>query len=293
MKTHNIDAVLKETLKSNEVPPLGLIHQAKFAAMERKRGGNRLIRTLAVAALCIFLIGGSITAFATNFLGLRDLILPGGEEENYPIQLISMQGFAGSKEHAAAVEWQNFLSTYDVQAALEIIGNDWSSIPEPYRQYGAYSMEMVEKIREITDKYGLSLFGKMTDLAQEALQASIADGPLFTDDSIWFGGYLFECGTFQFDAGFDEPLFQFRSSRKGVFDNVFLNIGNIANYNEWNYKNAHGTLLLLMQSGEKSLILLETDTAFIVVNVMAGTDDIFARAELEHLADLIHFEHLR
>jgi len=269
MKTHDIDAVLKETLKSNEIPPIGLIHRAKFAAMEQRQGGNRLARSLAVVALCIFLVGGSITAFATNFLGLRNLILPGGEPST---QLISLQGFAGSKEHAAAAEWQSFLSTYDVAAVVAALGNNWGDVPEEYRPYGAYDMTMAEKIREIAGKYELSLFGKMSDLAQEELQAGIATGPLFTDDSIWFGGYLYESGTFQFDAGHGDLGFQFRSSRKGVFDNVFLNIGDIANYSEWNYKNAQGTPLLLMQSGDKSLILLETDTAFIVVNVLAGTD---------------------
>ena len=288
---HDIDAILKKTLQSNEIPPPGLVYRAKYAADNgRQKGGKRLVRALVIAAVCIFLVGGSITAFATNFLGLRDLLLPGTEEA---IQLISFQGFAGSREYAAAAEWQNFLNTYDAQAAAAAAGNDWGGVPEEYRDYRAYDMTMAEKIREITGKYGLSLFGKSTDLAQEALQASIANGPLFTDKSIRFGGYLFESGTFQFDAEQGNLTFQFRSSRKGVFDNVFLNIGDIAEYAQWNYKNAQGTPLLLMQSSQKSLIFSETDTAFIVVNVLAGTKDSFARGELEHLADLIAFGQLR
>ena len=292
MKTHEFDAILKDTLQSNEIPPPGLIYRAKYAAAGGGQRVKHLARTLAVAAACIFLVGGSVTAYATNFLGLRDLILRGAKPDP-SVQLISLQGFAGSREYAAAAEWQNFLSTYDAQAAAAAAGNDWGGVPEEYRDYRAYDMTMAEKIREITGKYGLSLFGKSTDLAQEALQASIANGPLFTDKSIRFGGYLFESGTFQFDAEQGNLIFQFRSSRKGVFDNVFLNVGDIAQYAEWNYTNAHGTPLLLLQSREKSLILLETDAAFIVVNVLAGTDGLFARGELEHLADLIDFGQLK
>ena len=285
---HEFDAILKDTLQSNEIPPPGLVYQAKYAAREQRR--NHFVRTLTVAATCIFLIGGSITAFATNFLGLRDLILPGSKPAT---QLISLQGFTGSPEYAAAAEWQSFLNTYDAQAAAAAAGGDWGDVPEEYRDYRAFDMTMVEKIREIAGKYGLALFGKRTDLAQEALQARIAGGPLFTDDSISFGGYLFESGTFQFDAEQGDLIFQFRSSRKGVFDNVFLNAGDIAGYAEWNYTNAQGTPLLLLQSRDKSLILLETGTAFLAVNVLAGTDSLFARGELEHLADLIDFGQLK
>jgi len=287
----------------NETPPLALIHQAKNAASNgrqgaQRQGSSRLRKGLVAAAACVFIVAGSITAFATNLFGLRDLVLPGGEQSD---QMISLQGFMGSAEHNAAAEWKSFLDAYDVEAALEAAGNDWGDVPEAYRMYGAYDLEMTGKIDEIAGKYGLSLFGEFFARTQEELQASIADGPLFTDASIWFEGYQFESGTFQFDAGYGDLMFQFRSSRKGVFDNVFLPVGDAAEYAEWNYENAHGTPLLLMQSGHKSLILLETDAAFIVVNVLAGNDGLgwggtafpFDSGKLERLADLIEFAQLK
>ena len=304
MKTHDIDLLLKEALQSKELPPPALIHQVKSVAnleapRKQRRCGSRLLRNLAIAAFCL-VIGVSAIAFPANFFGLRDLILPDTETdtiiierpdgalEELSVQLISLQGFAGSPEHAAAVAWQNFLDTYDIEATLGATDNSWGEVPEQYWVYGAYSLEMVDKIHEIMERYGLALFGERLDIrTPEELQASIAYGPLFSDDSIWFAGYQFTCGTFQFDGQFGEIGFQVRSSRKGVFDNVFLNIGNIADYTEWNYENVHGTQLLLMQSDHKSLILLETEMTFIIVNIMTGT------IELEQFADLIDFGQLR
>ena len=313
----DVDTILKEALQSNELPPPVLIHQVKAAAEDakrnkQKRGGSRLLKQLAVAALCL-IVGLSATALATNFFGLWDLALPDpelsffvehpdGTVEEQPVQLISLQGFAGSPEHAAGVAWQTFLNAYDLEATLAATGNSWGDVPEQYWMYGAYSLEMVEKIHEIAERYELSLLGAMLDIrTQEEFQKSIASGPLFADDSVGFMGYLFESGTFRLDGYFEKIGFQLGSSRKGVFDNVFLNVGDIANFEEWNYENVHGTTLLLMQRDYQSLIFLETETAFITVNILAGTEGNrlytgaapFTRDEMEQFADLIHFEHLR
>jgi hypothetical protein len=220
--------------------------------------------------------------------------LSDGTTEERSQQLVSLQGFAGSPEHAAAVEWQDFINSYDVVAAAAAVDatEDWGGVPERYRHYGVFSLEMVAKVDEITEKHGLSLFGEMLELNnKDEFLESIAFGPIFTDSRIEFMGYQFSSGTFQFD-GWGLVDFQFRASRKGVFDNVFLNIRSVDDYTDWNYNNAHGYELVLTQSGYKSLILLETDIFFIAVNIMAGTDS-FSQADLENFADMIDFSQLR
>ena len=314
MSNKNIDALLKDSLTSNELPPPDLMNQMKSAAREReahRRGRKRFWGGLAVAALCLSIVV-SAAAVGTNFFGLRDLTLPDPEHvfpiehpngtlEEQPITLISMQGFTGSPEHAAATAWQTFLNDYDLMATLAATGNDWGDVPREYWIYGAYSMEMVEKIHEILETYDLTLLGEMLDLrTPEEFFSSIAYGPLFGDASIWGMGYLFESGTFGMDGFFDSIGFQIRASRKGVFDNVALNVGDMANISEWHYENIHGAALLLAQSAHQSLIFFESETTFVTVNILIGAEGNewglsapFTPGNLEQFADLIDFGQLR
>jgi len=319
MKTNDIDIILSESLKTNELPPQEMMFNIKSVANGRltsrhTKRGKRTMKVFVVAATVCLIFGFTITAIATNFFGLRDLALPQPEDEivhifekpdgtivERPQQLVSLQGYPGSPEYAAAVEWQEFLNTYDINAtaaAADANGN-WGGVPKEYQRY-AYSMEMVEKIDEILVKYGLTLRGEDVDIqSAEHFKELIAYGPLFTDSSIKFAGYMYTCGTFQFDA-WGRLDFQFRSVRKGVFDDVFLNVGNPDDYSEWNYENAFGVQLLLAQNTFKSLILLETEVSFIAINILSGTDgDIwslaspFTRSDLEEFADTIDFSQLR
>ena len=311
-RSYTIDDVIKETVRSNEHPSPELVGRIKSTAIgkrefERKRT-NYLLRGLLAAMLCLD-IGVAATAVATDFFGIRDLAVPNEETvlivespdgiiEEIPVQLISLSGFAGSPEHAAAVEWQLFLNEYDVEATLAVLNNNWDGIPEEYRDYGAYSAEMVAKIDEILLKYSLTLFGKWIhfDTARD-FHDSIVTGPLFPDntESI-FMGYKFENGTFQFDGQYNLQYegsstmvsFQFRNSRKGVFDNVFLNVGDLSSYTEWNYESAFGMPLLLVNGSDKSLIIMETDNAFIVLNIL----DALSPGALEAFADVIDFSQL-
>ena len=309
-RNDNFDTLIYDSLKINDTPPLDLVNQIKSAASgtvkyEFKRNNYQMMKGLIAAVLCL-VVGVAATAVAANFFGLRDLIVPnennrvivefsnGGVEERH-VQLISLQGFAGSPEHDAAVMWQLFLNEYDVDASFAAIGDNWAdfwaSFPAEYLYYGVVSLEMVAKIDEITEKFGLSLFGSFIDFASVGdFIDTILVGPLFPNNhSVIASGYKFESGTFQFDAHFRGIDFQFRNSRKGVFDNVFLNVGDITEYTEWNYENAFGMPLLLLNSPHKSLIILETDNAFIAVNILSS----LSPEALEAFADVIDFTQLR
>jgi len=315
MKPNDIDIILSDTLKSNELPPPGLIDKIKSTAdsenmSNQKHGVKRLSRVLIAAVASGLIIGATVTAVATNFFGLRDMTLPGPDAPDAydtpvgtiaapPVQLVTLQGFPGSPEHAAAVEWQEYYNTLDINLILEVYGDSWH-MPEEYWNYGAYSPEMVYKIHEILEKYDLALFGRMMLEVEtpELYLDSIAKGPIFTDSSINYYGYKYESGTFQFDSNYGGVGFQFRASRKGVFDNVFLNITDLNDYTEWSYTNAFGTQLFLMQSAYKSLILSDTDDFFIAVNIMAGAETgqwspAFSSNDLEKFADLIDLGQIR
>jgi len=332
MNHNDIDRLLKQALQTDDVPPPDLIEQVKFAVNDTKRkkptrGKKPLFRNLLIAALCLLLVV-SATALGTNFFGfgLQDMVLPSpepivienpdGTVEALPVALISLQ-HPDTPEHAAAVAWQTFLNTYDLDQALLIAADDdhrnfamgytevrqeLFDVPDQYWIYGAYTMEMVEKIREIAERYGLSPLGEMIQFnTTEQFHTNISYGPLFTDDSIWFGGYQFESGTFQGDGQFGDIGFQLRFARKGVFDYVFLNVGDVAAFTEWTFKNTFGIQMLLVQSADHSLIIVETEAASIRVSIGAGAEENrwnpdappFGPSDLEHFANLIDFGQLR
>jgi len=322
----NPDYMLRKAMPRSETPSPELLTKIRYNAIRERpkaRAYYHSRKLVAIIAAVVMLITLSTVALATNFFGIRNTALPSPEvgdnvfgiivteemfddsEGNWVIaQPFSMQGFEGSPEHSALVEWLEFIRQYDTDGALlEASGNTWGGVPEVYWYYGAYTMEMVEKIHEIADRHGLNLIGNMIDIrTSKELEMIVAEGPIITDDSIWFAGSAYECGTFWLEGQYGEYMFSFRHSRKGVFDVVFMtNRDN--DFNEWIYENAHGTQLLLSQSVSGSTILLETETAFIVVNINAGTEGNphdtytnvtpFSRSDFENFADLIDFGQIR
>jgi len=317
MKTIDIDSVLSEALKTDEQPSSILLQRTKVtvrngAPADNKPSRRHFSKMVVIAAALCLVIGISVTALATNFFGLQSLTLPGNNENDTvdtpvgavtrnPMQLITLQGFPGTPEYAAAVEWQEYYNTLDIWMILQVHGD--TVMPEEYWYYAAYSPEMVYKVFEIAEKYDLALLGKMLpdNMTSQQYLDSIANGPLFTDSSIEYWGYRYDNGTFQFDSDYNGIGFQFRACRKGVFDTVFLNIGDLDDYEQWEYQNVFGTQLILAQSGYKSLVLLDIDDFFIVVNVLEGTSGstwnstpkALSRSDFEAFADLIDFGQIR
>ena len=149
----------------------------------------------------------------------------------------------------------------------------------------------------ILTRYGLTLHSELTVLpTDDELTAAVGKGN-FLGDNTDVSGYMYEDGTFQFDGqtslGAEVILYQFMCYQKGSFTDAMLNIGNADDYTEWPYQTACGLTVSLSVSPYKSLIILETDTAFITVNVLTGSDDGFMKTDLEALADSFDFTLLK
>jgi len=298
-----------------------IIKSQKNTTLETpQRTGRKSIRKIFViaAAICIVL-SVTITAMATNFFGLQDTAIPNTDEivthewpdgtvVEFQQQFISLQGFAGSPEHTAMVEWQEFVDSYDVEAILAIVGNTWiEEIPELFRFYGVYSLEMAYKLNEIMERHNLVLKGAMlpyhNDFDSNNLSERIAHGAIFGDAPVSYNGVVYESGTFWVEGSYgdDEIMMSMHAHRKGVFSDVFMNVGNLSLFTEWNYENRHGLQLLLSQSDYQSFIFLDTDVFFITVILHTGAkgsswDDFtppFSPSDLEHFADSIDFGQIR
>jgi len=117
--------------------------------------------------------------------------------------------------------------------------------------------------------------------------------------------YIYEDGTFQFDgeALLDEKVvhLQFRRSVKGTLEEPILNIGNVEEYQEVSYETLCGESVLLELGVDHSLIYADFEECFVLMNVLAGTEDSFLDGDkgsitmddLKRMADGIDFTVLK
>ena len=298
----------------------------RIVPMKKKR-----IITLALAAALILALG--VGAYASiNSRRVQDLVLKPadtagqtddiitivgeddadiviiGEEEPLPaepesesydplpgdVDMISLQGFAGSPEYQAALAWAEFEHSYDRDGSiLASVGNAPTPWDEKYNYngYDVYSQEMADKIDEIVAEYGLALHsGGINPADMGELYERF--GRFCTTSR--YSGYFYSDGTFQCDCSFRDVDFQLRRCMKGVLDTVYLNITDAESYEQWEYETACGETVLLALGPTKALILSETEQSFTVVNVLSGTagglfGGSISAAELEELADSIDF----
>jgi len=278
------------------------------------RGINK--RTVALAAGICLLLACSVTAFAANLFGLKDLILhekngvapavttgsPAPDPTAQPTTLISLQGFSDSDEYKAAMEWASFLATYDPDGSLLAkVGNGPTGLPDKYSQYLVYTQDMADKLDEITAKYDLKLHASLTVFDTKAefyAQAGLGDflGPRNTMCS----PYMYDDGTFHIDGTSAFPDgrsfdYQIMDCKKGSFTDTLLNIGNADDYTEWTYQTDSGVTVCLAASPDKCLIFADLKNSFVTVNVLAGTAEgsgSVTPESLQELADSFDFSML-
>ena len=287
--------------------------EIRWEDMRAVKRTHRPVRGLAVLAAVIALLAAlSTVAVATDFFGLRSLLLPRqqvtmpmdpetGEREVRTVDMIGLSGYLDSPESRALAEWQDFLNSYDLTAAAQE-ADQIHLHPEPcYDLYQVYNQEMADKLDEIVEKYGLSLHSRMEMILPDGWSGAVGDFPL--EGNTAYTGYIYEDGTFAYDGDADIPGYglvdyQFRRSVKGCFNEVILNIDDVSQYREWVYETACGQTVTLALGTAKGLILADLGDSIVTANVLAGTetdpDDIFSSGpfsaeNLEALADSFDF----
>lgn len=271
--------------------------------MKNKRCFTR--KTVVLVAVLCLLTALATTAFAAKLFGLRDAIV-----ENYTSvsdtdieSEMTLSGFSGSREYMAATEWKAFKESYDPDGSiLAEIGNGEVDVDIEYEQCGAYTQEMADKIDEITAKYGLSLHSGFETVLLDDWNTAIGDFidnnyAEFSDNAYntALAGYMYDDGTFRYDGIFDATGgrlsvdYQFSRSAKGVFDPIFLNIGNIDDYQEQMIVTNSGVEIVAALSEYKSVLITEFDSCFVCINVLGGTDIGMTFSDLEALANTFDF----
>lgn len=251
-------------------------------------------RTLLIAAviMLVLLLVGCTAVYVLNLqnmkIGSYSNTIPTCEAESIgsivSSDMISLQGYAGTPNYNAALEWQQFLEAYDQDGELlKKADTDDFQVPMEYMSYNCYTQEMKDEIDALCQKYGLELLGSayfpdnvyqmFMNLGIDTIVAeyTVAQFSLYS-------GYYYQNGTFSLEG--DATLlyenspwpysitFQYRCVMKNAFDGVSLAVGDIEDYDQWNYTLADGTETLIAISSEKALMIVDKEDYFVTINIL-------------------------
>lgn len=268
-------------------------------AAPKKRNRKHLThRKLIVLVACLVLmLSLSIVAYAANWFGLRDLLLP-FINQSYSVEkeestTIGLSGYKGSKEWQALAEWQKFVSQYDsdgiiYQNADERLDSSFAR----YSCYLVYSQEMAEQMDRITKKYGLTLHTTSYDLQEH--QKLVETLGCFLGANGGYYTYMYEDGTFEVEgtiqfADIGAWDFVLLRSVKGTFHDAMLDIGCISEYQEVLYKSECGVPVTLALGKNRVLVLADLEDSFVTITIPYGTESGLEQSHLKILADSINF----
>lgn len=291
----------------------------KAPARAKVKAPKKLIAAACAAAL---VVTGSVTAFASNWFGLNDMVMSrhAAVSTEYG-DSISLIGYMESDEAKACAEWNAFLDTYDSDSTiLSQIGNNPTEFDKEYGMYLVYTQEMADKLDEIADKYNLKLLrslavyddtpaflkavGKGNFIITSAgVKNEIYGGHIYNDGSFGYDGSFFVTRTFDGEGGpieaQDEIGYQLSSFKKGVLNEVFLTIGDADSYETSYYTTKSGAEVMIAYSSFKTLLIPDSNDPFIVVNILAGRDDsdmgdgVVTLDEIKTMADTFDFAALK
>lgn len=315
-------SVLNQAFQYVDDKYLDIVEQEKTS---QARSYKRLIPywgKAAVACFCLILIliVLPVVAIAANWFGLRDLLIPvtpfnppapTGEygENMQPVPetgmpdegeektdaMIGLSGYQDSPEAQALAEWQAFLAAYDPDhAILEGIGNGPTEIDETrYGLYYVYTQDMADHLEEIIQRYGLKLHTDINVVSQEELAFRVG-GEFMQEPLRRAWAYIYEDGTFSFDGDIElqdhgTVDFQFGRTVKGTLNETMLHIGDVSDYQEFGYVTSGGEMVMCALGTDKALIFMDSESCFILMNIMGGSNCGVTESVLKDMADAVDF----
>lgn len=222
--------------------------------------------------------------------------------ETVSLQVLTLAGLNGSPSYQAAREWVEFTQSYESD---EGVWNDFMNFPEEYHAYQTYTQEMVDKVHEIADKYGLQLIGatvpihagdrfyqelNIDSLLNPGSRAAVVLGNV----TAWESGCLM-IGSFDMKMPNEEGQWPYPVlnslyySKKDCFSPMTLFIDDTANWTEWNYTTSAGYNVLLTRSGREGWIICDREDAVLSIRVLNTKDEAMTDRQFELIADEFDF----
>lgn len=311
------DAEAKERMLTNILAAASDIPDTRkdFYTMKKQKKTHKF---QLAAALALVVVIPAAAAYATDLFGLRSISMgkitvedPLSDVTEQEVDIISLQGISDSPESKACMEWTEFYDEYDKDGSiLSEIGNGPTGVGQNYSEaYNCYTQEMVDKVDEICEKYQLSILEDITVGTYEEICEKTEIGRICNAQAkdVYhsnYSGYCYKDGTFHLegDAFINDGDssytvgYQLMRTMKGSFCPYLLNIGNVDDYEQWEYNTANGVTMLLAISDFKALIIEEKEESCIVVNILndTGEDTLdISHEALEKLAESFDFSAVR
>ncbi len=230
--------------------------------------------------------------------------------------LLTIKGYVGGPHQLALQEWLEFKENYDPNGALLTNEPDIPEIPNAEETvYGCYTLDMVEKLHEIADKYDLKLLEQripiqrwQNDIALKALGTDSFLKPGAPAEIPSFSGMFYPPYSFKFEynmtmTGEDalwphKMMVGHRYHRKGYFQPLGYWSVDLSRVQQWNYTTSEGfDLLLVLDDRGRGHILLEKEEAYLTISLdtyigqskYPSPDEYISRAGLEQAAELFDY----
>ena len=283
----------------------------------QKRSAKRAVLVAALILLTFLLVGCAVV-YAIHAADLRignrkttrSVFDPYHREiigtEPVSQQVLTYAGIQGSPGYQAAKEWFEFLQTYDQDRSIRkeaFQGDPEILFPDTYLSYHTYSQEMVDKLNELADKYGLQLLSTPMEFSSTGKLTRVLSIdhvllPGSTVDAFLDGGACYPQGNFWLSINLNMPkgpdMWQYtvygilEYCRKDCLSPEVAYLDQGKALTEWNYKTASGATVLIVKEQEgDAYFFCDCGDATYVFEFRAGfdpmTDDPDFKRELSAL----------
>lgn len=289
----------------------------------KTRSPRRMILVAAVIALCLLLVGCGV-AYVLKMQNLKigeqevtfdvfDYDPESGEAVEYvgkttaTQQVLTLTGLKGTPGYQATQEWFEFKKAYDPNyVIMEEAEDDPTDYPKEYDGYYPYSQEMIDKINEITRKYGLRLMGEETILHggrlfyQEAgidrLVTPESGAEVSVESATIYDGGSMKINLFFMDM--PDEIWPYRMtnsmyySQKDCFNPYTMEIGVDSDWEEWNYTTSGGQNVLLLLSDGMGWVICDRADATIAIRILTNGENQSAqitKQQFEQVADAFDY----
>ena len=289
-----------------------------------KRWTKKTFMIAAVISLMVVLMGCAVVALKLNDLRIAQY------DETQPAWIdadgekfaatevkrseIAMQGTAEDNSQKAAQEWLEFTRSYDKDHKILMASDDFEA-PAEYDAYNVYSQEMMDKVDEIAEKYGLKLAGRavsVNDYAWDVVQEALGiDSPLRQNTQVeqtYRHCTFFESGNYGMsfvgtiaDGAFPIEVTVFYHD-KAYLSTSSISIKDADNAQQWTYTLKDGTPVLIVVVEDKNqsannwaYIFCDREDAMLTVRMSYdyfpgdGTRKVMSREEIEQMVELVDF----
>lgn len=261
------------------------------------KGKQFRARYLAITVAIVLLLSGCAVLWNLQSKSESDTA------QNSESSLSLLQNVEDSPNYQAAKEWDAFLSLYDVDKSIlhSLSNEEVNAFSEEYYSYTCYTEEMANQIDNICQKYGLQKRGiPQHEQSMQTICYVLHTNSLISptpniqiDDGI---GYIYRSGTFKFEANTqisqieDTGIFDLYCAAKTDFDDSYMVIDDIGNYEQWEYTRTDGRNVLIVLEPNAAYVFCNNTNYFLQASLTFMTESTVTKDIAEEFAEKLNLD---